>query len=717
MSVELSDTFRHRWRSGRHVGAATPRQEAYVRRGKFRRNYRKFTFLDGSEEDFADFPNRNGVARKGWSPRWYPSTAYQAIPNISSIQIGQNFDNNGIKTCTIECDNIVMKSIAGVLGTYHLAKRGYLSPLRRYTWGARPPTTWAEVNEWATIFDAIAQVTVHQGYGDELTPTFTGLIDQVDMTSNPDKMTITLRGFAGPTLADQRLFGWNKDPRVKVPVTFADRMSQDDVERISGGARASSSDSSHPARGITVPGTQEFWLSSGHAGPNHTEWVEITLPKGRYENFYLYPRHAGAEVFVGIKLKNRAKAKPGHPAKRALVDGDPYDEGWFYPPAHPDWIVPSTPDNGGWPYFHHFKSLDAIGTYHTLRHKFEVGDGTKLRIGFRNLPYVGYRDSFRAGCNRLIAMKRKVNKKKQINNRYVLVDDAADVVKVVLSWAGYREWEIESFGWKIARDKPWVFHQGDFLIDLINYVKGQGDYVFFESAPSGDDRSMGVPIFRHQRALQAPGNEAVQVTDRNLLTGINASLNLAGRPSVIHVRGREAKKGERGRTMGEDTAKRLWAKYAPLWHRDHRDGGILRAHTYTDFNLSTRQECMVAAIMIAMQYQLQTFTGHIEIPGFPGVELDDQVGVIDEGTGANTRIWAADVQSTFQSGEQANWTTTVGGSMIDTQDWFALALDFFAAAAARDKDREGGHGASGGVRTITGTGTGQGTGSASGGGV
>jgi hypothetical protein len=50
--------------------------------------------------------------------------------------------------------------------------------------------------------------------------------------------------------------------------------------------------------------------------------------------------------------------------------------------------------------------------------------------------------------------------------------------------------------------------------------------------------------------------------------------------------------------------------------------------------------------MIAMQYQLQTFTGHIEIPGYPGVELDDQVGVIDEGTGANTRIWAADVQST-----------------------------------------------------------------------
>jgi hypothetical protein len=81
----------------------------------------------------------------------------------------------------------------------------------------------------------------------------------------------------------------------------------------------------------------------------------------------------------------------------------------------------------------------------------------------------------------------------------------------------------------------------------------------------------------------------VQVTDRDLLTGINASLNLAGRPSVIHVRGRESKKGERGRTLGEDTAKRLWARYNPLWFRDRRTAGILASHTYTDFNLSTNR--------------------------------------------------------------------------------------------------------------------------------
>jgi hypothetical protein len=62
-----------------------------------------------------------------------------------------------------------------------------------------------------------------------------------------------------------------------------------------------------------VPGTQEFWLSGGHAGPNHTEWVEITLPKGRYENFYLYPRYPGMEVFVGIKLKTPRQGEAGKP--------------------------------------------------------------------------------------------------------------------------------------------------------------------------------------------------------------------------------------------------------------------------------------------------------------------------------------------------------------------------------------------------------------------
>lgn len=705
MPAELSEDFKARWRSGEHVGEAAPRQVGYVRRGKFTRNYRDFTFLDGTSEDFATIPKQ--VGNNAWAPIWRPDTevGYMPLPNLTSVSINQSFDNNGIKTATVEVDNIIMKTIAGVLGAYHLARRGYLSPLRRYTYGPRPATSWAEVNEWARVFDAACQVTIFQGYGDALAKTFTGLIDQVDLTSNPDKMTLTLRGFAGPMLADQRLFGWNKDKALRVPITFADRLSADNTKKISGGARASGEDSRHPVRNITKPG-DDFWLSHGHDDPDHTVWCQITLPKGRYEDFYIAPHYPGMEVYVGIYIHDIDTGEKGigtktRPRKRGKVDGVEVEDTWWSP--DPDtMIVPGGFDgNGGWTYFKMFKNHDAKGVHHRTGHVFEVGDKTKLRIGFRKLHWVGARDDFRGGCERVIAYSRK-RKKEAKKNQWILVDDASDVTKVVLRWAGFREWEVESFGWRIQKDKPWVFHQADYLIDIINYVKGQGDFIFYEGAPSSHDESIGVPVFRHQRALQAPGNEAVQVSDRDILTGINASLNLAGRPSDIHVRGRETKKKERGQAMGEDRAKRVFARYNPLWFRDHRTSGVLRQFTHTDYNLSSNQECMVAAIMIAMQYQLQTFTGHIEVPGYPGVELDDQVGVIDEGTGVNTRIWAADIQSQFESGETTRWTTTLGGAMIDTEDWYALALDFFAAMAVRQKDTEDGQSASGRAPVATG---------------
>jgi hypothetical protein len=707
--MEVSQQFQERWLSGKHVGEARPVQFGRVRRGAFLKHHRPFTFLDGSTEDFATIPVSS--PRTPFAAKWYPHSDWMDLPNLTDVNIQQNFETNGVRTATITIDNIVWKAIAGVVGTYHLARRGYLSPLRAYTAPWRHAPSWHEINEWVRIFESSSQVDIFQGYGDATPRVFTGLIDQVDMSSSPDTIVMTVRGFAGPMLTDQRMFGRNKDPRLRVPITFADRRSSYDEKKVSGGAKASSHHRTHPARNITRADSTS-WLSQGRLSPDHSEWCQITLTAGHYETFRLFPQYANMEAYVSVRVQNRRDRRrywTPHsggliPAKKAKVDDAEVNEGWYDPVTEGSWsdltdaekdariasgdgMVPDTDI----PYVRHFKRLDNVGKAHKLGHKFEVGAGTKLRITFRHLHHSAKYGDFRAGAKRLIAyaLHKKADAKK---NQWILVDDASDVVKVVLRWAGYREWEVEDFGWRIEKDKPWVFHQSDFFIDVINYVKSQGDFVFFEKPPTTHDESLGVPVFRHSRALRPPGDAVLGAADFNLLTGVNATLNVVGRPSIVHVRGREAKKGQHGRSLGEDRAKRVWAKYIPPWGTKHstryRQANILRHHTHFDPNLTTNGECKVAAVLIAIQYQLQSFTAHIEIPGHPGAELDDHVSIRDEGTGVDTRIWVADIQSQFTSGEQAKWTVTIGGALIDTEDMVLLgrALNDATAFALKQKD-------------------------------
>ena len=71
--------------------------------------------------------------------------------------------------------------------------------------------------------------------------------------------------------------------------------------------------------------------------------------------------------------------------------------------------------------------------------------------------------------------------------------------------------EVESLGARL--DDPMVFHQSNFLIDIVNRAKEQGDYVFFIDAPTEADDSIGVPVFRHSAALTpAPRSRSATAT-------------------------------------------------------------------------------------------------------------------------------------------------------------------------------------------------------------
>lgn len=675
--MDLNQTFIERWRSGKHVGAAKPSLTVGVRRGSFIRARQYFTFLDGSTDDFADLPGSNLVP---WFPKWSPDGEYAALPNVSEVSEQQSFDNNGFMSYTIQLENVVYKSIAGVLGTYHAVARGELSPYIGFVNLGRIQQQWNQVNAWLPFLKGASQLTIWQGYGDEITKVFTGLIDQVDMTSNPDHMTITCRDFGASMLGEQRLFGWNKDPKLKPPVRFVDRQSADQVVAVSGGAKASTEDTeaSHPARNVTKKGSS-FWLSHGRGGPNVTEWVQIRVKRGRYESIYISPHYAGMDAYISVYGHSRKYAKGRTEPPQA--DNVPFGPGWY------DAGIGTVPGAaGGIPYIKKLSNLPQIGKHFKLPISFEVGDNSIVRISFRNLGFSHSRRDYRAGCDRLIAYWRK-RKPEARNNRWILVDDASDVVRVVLRWAGFREWEVENFGVRIPKDQPWIFHQSDFLIDLVNYVKSQGDYTFHMGRPTDHNLSTGVPIFRSTHAVAAP-NEVFEVTDHDLLTGISASIKHPTKAHIIRSRGRIPKKGQRGSRLGEDKTKRVSASYTPPWARAGDNAGVVRHITNMDPFLETELDCKVACILIAVQQALQSNTGEIEIPGMPGIGLDEQISILDQGTGINSRLWIASRSSTFTTGPDARWTTRLGGSLLDTPDLLNLLVDFLTYMNQQRSERE-----------------------------
>lgn len=270
---------------------------------------------------------------------------------------------------------------------------------------------------------------------------------------------------------------------------------------------------------------------------------------------------------------------------------------------------------------------------------------------------------------------------------WILVDDAADVVKWVFMWAGFHEWEAESFGARLKDNM--VFHEGDYLVDVINHVASQAGYQFFMAPPTEHEDSIGVPVFRSVRALAPPNQVKEELRDSQLLTEIEPKWSKNELPWIIRVRGKESKRGVK---LGEDPDPRILARYFPPWSGAHRGlthdryqpnygpgrlAGVRRHITYTDNALTTEDECLMACLLIAIQAALNAYTAIAEAPGYPGLWLDDQVSLVDGASGTNSRLWIASYSSSFTVAQEGTeWTMTLGGSMIDTPDMDLLARDY-----------------------------------------
>lgn len=688
MALPVSATMRSRWRSRKHVGTAKPSILVRVGGGHF---FRRYDSWEGMDVD-AFIKGHTG---QPWQAFWTRATPMTDLPGILSCEIDQGFDNNGIATATIQLENVIYKETTGSGGLFHKIKRGWFSPWRGGKL-PRPPFDpygqAVEANPWWQFLNANAQVKVWMGYGDEMVPVFTGLTDELDLTSQPDRITIVARDF-GQVLLDQKLFGWVKDKSLRDPIVFADRRSADQVTKVGSNPNASSSAAGYPPKFVLDKTVGTFWASAARSSPDDTEWIQVHIPEGRYEDIYLWPEYEGMECYVSVygrKVKNVVYGATDDD-KRPTIDNATRFEGWL------DTGLGTVPgSDGGIPYVQKFTTT-ARGRTLRLPWVLKTGDNSVIRLSFRKLQrsWIGQKDYpgmklYRAGVRGFQPVKRTTQKQAR-QARWVLVDDLADVVKVVLRWAGFKEWDIETTG--ISLSSPMIVNRQTSMMDVIAKVADLVGYVFFMGPPTNDDLSIGIPTWRRPQ-LWTGFDVVEEIADRDLLTGIKLHFSDDPLSSIIRVRGKLASAKNGGVELGggvqpgSRSDRRVQAEYRPPWAQGRRtDGedqpidrtaGVVKHVVHIENQYRSEYECKVACVFIAAAEALASATGVVECAGFPGVMIDDAIMVTDTGTGANTRLYLAQKTVTFDAGAQTKWVMSLQGALLDTADTRNLLRDFYA---------------------------------------
>lgn len=288
---------------------------------------------------------------------------------------------------------------------------------------------------------------------------------------------------------------------------------------------------------------------------------------------------------------------------------------------------------------------------------------------------------------------------------WVLVDDASDVIVQLCIWLGFKEWDIDRYGWSLSHAMQWGMDK--FFIDVVNDMLGQGNYVFYMGPPTDDDRSIGVPCFKQQLAVANPAADIIQVDDRLLTEAAEMKWDLSSLPGEMVYRGdpvpTDGSQGT-GQTYENDLVDTYMATYVPPWagadnwtpldgsdpmtvDPPNRIAGVMRHFVQTVgvnvvIGLTSNEECLFACLLAAVQYALGMATGQVQVPGVPAPQLNDQISVVDEGSGINSRLWITTIDSEHTGGQNGTWKMVIGGSYIDHSDMVLVLDDYWAAYRA-----------------------------------
>lgn len=286
------------------------------------------------------------------------------------------------------------------------------------------------------------------------------------------------------------------------------------------------------------------------------------------------------------------------------------------------------------------------------------------------------------------------------SHNWVIVKDAADIVRCALRWQGFTEWQVEDSGvtlrvaYPVDRSKAWM--------DVINEVADQLGYVFFISEPTQDnDLSLGVPVFRKQSVLRTDRRTPI-LLDSSTLTDMQPTHDNTNDRYIIRARGAIASRKRGGRPilggdMTIDGQIRYTWTYWPPWAP--KMAGVIKQLTYYNIGskgvlgFSSNQDCAVACLLIAAQIALARDTATCQCPGTPAVGLDSFTFIRDDNSsGIASRLYVTARKSTMTLGgdgssttpnntagstnEQLFWTTELTGSLVDSPEWDQLLKDY-----------------------------------------
>lgn len=591
---------------------------------------------------------------------FHPQGDPKELPNVRSVTWARDADQD-VATCTIALVNTEVLEDEEFPIAGEIDQPGYYTPTR----GASVYSSkWGHIaNEWAGYLFPDSIVRTYEGYGCDpdvppeldtnLAITGTWMIDKVTLNARGE-LTLNCRD-TGRLLLDHQIFA------PVVPEDFYPLLFENWDGKVNLGNR-------NPNTGklrVSVDDTSNTpWIGSGTVSGHKPSYVLDGKP-GTYWLSIGNDRPSRRFAYEWVQLKTHGKAKVNEVRFRSVRKGYVAYVSVF---ANGSWQGAHTIDydeagigmNGAdIPYVKSHR----VGSEAVQVVRFpEIKGATKVRVTFGNLQYFNNGPyHYRAGIREISVFgsaDKKIPTSGQLTpgpegsnpGRY---QDYTNIVKLLCAWGGFFWPKNAYFRATDGTHIPATFTKNDDKV-LGHGVNGRVWGDFQDSGTSGpsplgsenfDKKSLmdgikyikdilgfmfqidetGAVVWRmpnvHDRGnwvtlSTTPGRTSRMYTlhEDTLLTDFVATLDSTNVREKILVSDLTGKLASTARGYNPNPV------------------GLRRIAAWTDQNFTSKKETRVMAELIAVRALFSYRTGSVTIPGFPGLQVDDQVRIVERVT-------------------------------------------------------------------------------------
>ena len=607
---------------------------------------------------------------------WNTQIGPHEIPNIKSVKVTRGTETD-VGTCTVEIWNCKPLPI-GTQVKYDPFQRGYYNA--NYGEGTYAGRWGHTPNEWHRALVPDNLLYLYVGYGFDATkiperdPHLVQdgiwIIVDVEMSSDGAILTVTCEDMM--SLLTQQYAVPPSLPAAWYPLTFSPVPSpvRVDTTTTSPGARlgirgvANSNQpwgvniSGHGPGNVLDNNAGTSWISVGNASPSRGfayEWMEFDF----------------GGTAVNLNQVRFQSEKTGYTAYLSIFKNGAWQGGQVI-----GYSSENIGRNGG-----NIPWYQQMGVGSEAEQTFAVGVSgvTKFRLTFGNLQNFGFgANKYRAGIREVAAYSGSSS---ATNTTYVetvpqdgtagrypgIVQDYSDVIRLCAAWSGFywfrgaqrhlsgsggyvyeappsRVWDpvlqapgtiwgdIQNTGTKpIATVSG--FEQSSYM-EVISHIRDIVGFICYADAT-------GALVWRMPNLFETGNWVATASTSPRRTKQI---LDLDERTILISARARVTGRNVREGIKVSDSAGKFesWQKG---WNPN--PVGLIRTGGWVDANFASKEETALMAEMIAVRQLFKYRTDTITIAGYPGIEIDDQVRVLEATTSEGYLHYVEGITSTI----------------------------------------------------------------------